>query len=171
METIEYRTRDKSDWGSGEWQDEPDKKQWLDAATGLPCLIVRNDGGALCGYVGVPIGHPLYEKDYNDADVEVHGGLTFANHCSPNADESKHICHKTDGDDHVWWLGFDCAHCYDLSPAYEKWNRENGFSASDRSYRNFSYVTREVTSLAAQLKDYTSRDTNNAQNMKEEGKI
>jgi hypothetical protein len=38
MDTIEYRTIDKSQWGPGPWQDEPDKKQWQDEATGLPCL-------------------------------------------------------------------------------------------------------------------------------------
>ena len=30
MQTIEYKTLDKSKWGDGPWQDEPDKKQWLD---------------------------------------------------------------------------------------------------------------------------------------------
>ena len=57
METIEYRTMDKSVWGPGPWQNEPDKRQWQDEATGLPCLIVRNSMGALCGYVGVSEGH------------------------------------------------------------------------------------------------------------------
>ena len=46
METIDYRTVDKTTWGAGPWQDEPDKKQWRDE-TGFPCLIVRNNGGAL----------------------------------------------------------------------------------------------------------------------------
>ncbi len=41
MEKIEYRTVDKTGWGEGPWQSEPDKRQWQDEATGLPCLIVR----------------------------------------------------------------------------------------------------------------------------------
>lgn len=105
MEAIEYRTVDKSEWGPGEWQDEPDKVQWKDEATGLPCLIVRNWSGALCGYAGVSEGHPLFAKDYSatlphecdgscsaeydyhryDASpagmVSVHGGLTFSGFC------------------------------------------------------------------------------------------
>src|SRR5262245_60166508 len=113
METTEYRTFDKSQWGDGPWHDEPDKKQWLDRETGYPCLIVRNRMGALCGDVGVPEGHPYHEKDYVKPDVDVRGGLTFADHCAPGADASQDICHKTDGDDHVWWLGFDCEHGYD----------------------------------------------------------
>lgn len=64
MRTIAYVTVDKSGWGDGPWQLEPDKKQWEDEVTGLPCLIVRNTQvtGSLCGYVGVPQGHPLYGK-------------------------------------------------------------------------------------------------------------
>lgn len=64
MNTIEYTTIDKSTWGPGPWQDEPDKIQYVDEATGLPCLIVRNgkEIGALCGYVGVLPGHPLHGK-------------------------------------------------------------------------------------------------------------
>jgi hypothetical protein len=69
MKTEEWRTVDKSTWGEGEWQREPDKKQWQDAETGLPCLIVRNNGGALCGYVGVPPGHPWHGKDYSDCTL------------------------------------------------------------------------------------------------------
>jgi hypothetical protein len=42
METIEYRTQDKTQWGNGDWQNEPDKKQWQDTETGYPCLIVCN---------------------------------------------------------------------------------------------------------------------------------
>lgn len=53
-----YDVYDKSGWGDGPWQKEPDKAQWLDEATRLPCLAVRNNvSGTLCGYVGVPPGH------------------------------------------------------------------------------------------------------------------
>ena len=88
VETIEYRgVVDKSTWGDGPWQAEPDKKQWSDPATGLPCLIVRGPVGALCGYVGVSPDHPLYGKGHDDLDVEVHGGLTFARGCEPEPTE------------------------------------------------------------------------------------
>ena len=65
METIEYRTFDKTTWGDGPWQSEPDKRQWTDQATGLPCLIARSMLGCLCGYVGISPGHPLHGVDYN----------------------------------------------------------------------------------------------------------
>lgn len=82
MKTQEWKTVDKSTWGNGPWQDEPDKRQWKDEATGLPCLIVRGPSGALCGYVGVAEGHSHFGKDYDNAPVEVHGGLTFASKCA-----------------------------------------------------------------------------------------
>lgn len=88
MQTIEYRTIDKSSWPRGEWDNEPDKVQWQDAETGLPCLVVRGPHGAWCGYVGVAKGHPYYEQDYDKVhdvnhDLSVHGGLTFASKCHP----------------------------------------------------------------------------------------
>lgn len=89
MKTVEYRTVDKSGWATGPWRDEPDKKQWLDGATGLPCLIVRSPIGSLCGYVGLPAGHDLHGKDYDSVDVDVHGGLTFAGRCHHAPDQEQ----------------------------------------------------------------------------------
>ncbi len=54
----------KTKWGEGPWQAEPDKVEWRHL--GLPCLIVRNGSGALCGYVGVPPTHPLHGVGYNE---------------------------------------------------------------------------------------------------------
>jgi hypothetical protein len=153
METIEYKTQDKSQWGIGDWQQEPDKKQWKDEATGYPCLIVRSRIGASCGYVGVPIGHPYFGLDYDKPEIEVHGGLTFADTCQVGNDESRSICHKVDSEDHVWWFGFNCAHGWDLAPgmnAYPQIGALKGFCRQDGAYRNLEYVACEVESLARQ---------------------
>lgn len=188
MKTLEWNSIDKSSWLDGPWQSEPDKRQWRDEATGLPCLIVRSpSGGNLCGYVGISKGHPLYEKSYSDRipvpsrddvkigpnfspialllessreddgccaiDVllDVHGGITFGAHCHAHPEgEGRGVCHVVEAgeDDHVWWLGFDCAHAWDVSPAYD-------FSRGpDSSYRDFAYVESEVTKLAQQLAEY-----------------
>lgn len=189
MKTIEYRTIDKSSWPRGPWDAEPDKRQWQDEATGLPCLIVRVDhSGHLCGYVGVPPKHPLYEVSYSEPSdklraalerrlnspmgdhpafrvlisalagrelepcaesvFEVHGGITFSDHCHDTKDECRGICHKPDDGetDSVWWFGFDCAHCDDRSPASSSaLLRERG------AYRDFAYVAEECRKLAEQL--------------------
>jgi hypothetical protein len=149
METKEYTTIDKSTWDRGDWDGEPDKVQWQDEATGLPCLAVRHGHyGHWCGYVGVADGHPAYEKHYDSVDLSrgVHGGLTFSEACQPNDSEDRGICHiPADSEpDHVWWLGFDCAHYGDLSPSGRDYHR-------DGSYRTLKYVKSECRSLAAQL--------------------
>ncbi len=88
MQTIEYRdVQDKSKWKRGPWDSEPDKVQWLDETTGLPCLIVRGPVGALCGYVGVDGGHFYYGKSCDDVDASVHGGLTFAHSCAQHSEQ------------------------------------------------------------------------------------
>lgn len=40
--------------------------------------VWRHPTGHLCGYLGVPKGHPWYELHYDDIQADVHGGLTFA---------------------------------------------------------------------------------------------
>lgn len=158
METKEYTAVDKSTWADGPWQHEVDKKQWMDEATGYPCLIVRGHSGALCGYVGVPEGHQDYEKKYDDVPAEVHGGLTFASHCQ-DGPEDHSICHiPAPGEpDNVWWLGFDCAHLGDISPAFDRMRRniglpDHGPLSYDETYKDMDYVEAEVRSLAQQLK-------------------
>lgn len=153
MQDRDWTFVDKAEWGPGPWQSEPDKRQWTDPDTGLPCLLVRGPGGHLCGYVGVPADHPWYEKDYDAVDVEVHGGLTFADHCSPGEPEHG-ICHIVEPgeDDRPWWLGFGCAHLGDLSP---KWARPHERDHSDQRdrYRSAQYVANECASLARQVRE------------------
>ncbi len=168
METKVYHTIDKSSWGDGPWLQEPDKMQWRDQETGLPCLIVRSHGitGSLCGYVGVFKNHPYYGRGYDDfyedgLDIDVHGGLTFAGMCAHSEDESDGICHVPGpGEpDDVFWFGFDCSHAFDYNPKMKAWEgtipafRElnERYKEVEEVYRNWSYVTEQVTNLASQL--------------------
>jgi hypothetical protein len=94
--------------------------------------------GHRCGYVTVPEGHPCAGKDYNELDVDVHGGLTYA------FDNQ---------------FGFDCAHFYDAKDhalmsdeyrkIYEKWPRldEGG------TIKTLEFCVAECEKLAAQLKE------------------
>lgn len=163
---------DKSRWGEGPWHKEPDKAYWVDPKTGLDCLIVRTALGHLCGYVGVPPKHPFHGKHYDKCDVDVHGGLTYADECQKD-DKEHGICHVSEPgrEDNIWWLGFDCAHLGDISPGGRSALRDLGNMAGaivgmdkassswleDRergeTYKTFKWVKQEVTNLAKQVKD------------------
>jgi hypothetical protein len=172
MRTLEWRTIDKSTWGPGEWQDEPDKRQWQDEATGLPCLAVRHKrSGHWCGYVGVSDSHPWHGVPYNgctqqppcgepycdhEPSVEVHGGLTYSDRCQATDDESVHICHLPEPGEpaDVWWFGFDCHHAWDAAPGYAARYRDDpllGARDPSESYRTLEYVTGQCVALARQL--------------------
>ena len=156
METKEYTFVNRAGWPSGEWDGEPDKVQWQDGETGLPCMARRNShSGNWCGYVGVSEGHQYFGKDNDIPNVDVHGGLTFSDACHDSGDEHG-ICHvpSTGEPDHVWWFGFDCAHCWDSSPRDLMHANERGYPftiMSDEEYRTLSYVKNQCASLAKQL--------------------
>ncbi len=154
MEHKTWTTMDKAAWGPGPWQDEPDKEQWADEETGYACLIKRNHSGALCGYVGVPEGHPWHGKGYDEIEPDVHGGLTYAALCQEGP-EGQTICHvPAPGEpEPLWWLGFDCAHAWDLSPGMEARERECGMPPiriPGSSYKPVGYVKEECARLAQQ---------------------
>lgn len=148
-----YTTIDKSKWNEGPWMREPDKIQWIDKETDLDCLIVRNRMGALCGYVGVGPDHPFHSRSYDDLlDLDVHGGLTFSGSCDEDKPESEGICHvpMPGRSAAIWWLGFDCAHGYDLVPTMQLFGCS---STPGDVYRNVEYVRNECANLAKQLVD------------------
>ncbi len=157
MEPVESSHVDKSTWPRGAWDNEPDRIEWRSGA--LACLIVRSAStGALCGYVGVPPGHAWHGKKYSDDalwNVDIHGGLTYADPCV----EGGHICHvpQPGEPDEVWWLGFDCGHSWDISPAF---GRLPGFSVEPssfgESYKGVAYVRAQVERLAEQAREAQS---------------
>lgn len=72
------------------------EKEWT--AYGLQCVVSQpRQYQNRCGYVRLPIGHRYWGKGYDELDVSVHGGLTFAERA----------------EDGAWWIGFDCAHYND----------------------------------------------------------
>lgn len=60
MQTWVNPDLDRSTWGNGPWDGEPDKMYWVDEETQLPCLMVRAnpETGNWCGYVAVEPDHP-----------------------------------------------------------------------------------------------------------------
>lgn len=117
---------------------------------GFPCIIRRVEKlGNWCGYVGVGKDHPFFKMDYNNkalADINVHGGLTYARPCMD--DENLGVCHPNDGDDERFWFGFDCAHFQDLIPIRTFLDLEPD---SSRIYRSANFVVDECKDLAEQF--------------------
>ena len=135
----------------GPWIEEPDRVEWR--YRGFPCLMVRNRLGVWCGYVAVLRGHPWYDKE--DCPAEAHGGITYGDRCQGK------ICHSPQPgeSDDVWWIGFDCAHAWDVIPellkysshGHRRWPPED----SDTTYKDLAWVTAEVERLADQAMEAT----------------
>ena len=121
---------------------------------GFICLIIRRGDNSLdrnknyeeisqgklfhlCGYVGIPEGHILFNvNDLGDLPIECHGGITFCGfHCNINLPQN------------IRWLGFDCAHVHDL---VMRGFIKNGAFSGD-TYRDLEYVYNEVKSIVDQI--------------------
>ena len=135
---------DKSAWGDGPWQSEPDRVEFEHAD--FVCVMKRHEHlGHWCGYVGVAPGHPWHGKSYDDVvGIDVHGNCTYGETCDGN--QERGVCHvpKPGTPDHLWWIGFDFAHGYDLSPGAK--HRALGGGA----YRDRAYVEAECRKAAEQ---------------------
>lgn len=111
---------------------------------GFEWMVIHNGGGYRCGYMRIPAGHPWHGKGYDDLNVEVHGGLTFAEPDVP--------C-DAPGPDTDWWLGFDCAHAFDAPDPELPTNENDCFKWVPRLgdvVRTQDYVEAECKSLCQQ---------------------
>lgn len=133
---------DRSGWGAGGWDDEPDSVMWLaEAPPHYRCQAFRSPWlGHWCGYVGVPPGHPLHGvADYSDPrvrELDVHGGVT----------------HSYGREGYLWAIGFHCANVRDVQPGFEARLASLRLTRSVSScYKPLAFVRAEVESLARQL--------------------
>jgi hypothetical protein len=140
-------------FGEGPWLDEPDRVEWR-IVGGFVGLLYRSELGAWCGYLGVPPDHPWYGCSQTALDdvLDAHGGITHAGECDG------HICHVPDPGEpeHLWWVGFDCAHAFDLVPgivrALPPRLRKNRTAFHGWQYRTERYARDEVEQLAVQAR-------------------
>lgn len=158
-----FRVPERRPTGDGPWKHEPEKIGWRDATTDLPCIILRHPNGTLCGYVGVPISHPLFGFEASAIDagigINVHGGLNYASECQARVPEAVSICHVPasmprhaqarydSSHEAVWWFGFSTDHPGDFVPTRPVQSGVAGLEV----YRDQHFVYREVVRLAGQL--------------------
>lgn len=79
------------------------------------------EGGYANGYVAIPPGHPCYKMSYDDINVGVHGGLTFANLADEVIAAGWNPEIVTDDYKGYWIVGFDTRHSEDNR---ERWPKE-----------------------------------------------
>lgn len=64
-------------------------------------FYILNLGTHPTAYIEIPRGSKLFRKDYNDIDISIHGGLTYADD------------HLQDIKKDTWFIGWDYAHLGD----------------------------------------------------------
>lgn len=113
----------------------------------LVCVVIASEMGHRCGYVGIPITHPLAGTNHDNLyDIDVHGGLTYSawggSYPIPAVN--------------TWWFGYDCAHYNDsrdrsiISEKYEEL-LELDFGGI---VRDLDFCIDECERLAEQLKNW-----------------
>lgn len=124
-----------------EWMAEPNEK-FLPAKDGIEALIMRSTWyGGLCGYIGVPEGHPAYENRSVWEEVDdVHGGWT-------RFDADNFLTRTKKG---LYWVGFDCNHSGDYKPY------RDDEAGDPESYRNMEFVTAELERVRDRLLEMTA---------------
>lgn len=136
----------KESWGDGPWQTEPDFE--LFEYRDHKCMVRRGSFGALNGYVEVKPDHAFYKQDYDDIDVDVHMGITYAGNILDCLD--------------IFFIGFDCAHCYDYAPVLAVTHKNicipNSRECSlpmhkEENYKTIDFVIAECKSVVDQLID------------------
>jgi hypothetical protein len=79
--------------------------------------------------------------------LSAHGGITYTDRCQAGG-KICHVAQPGESED-VWWIGFDCAHSGDVTPAYD--GVLFRFPGDRAVYRTVEYVKREVAKLAEEL--------------------
>ena len=75
-----------------------------------------SSAGYANGYVAIPKEHPLYGVSYNNVDIDIHGGLTYAEYSEfTNKNFDKYKVELLDGElpNGYWVFGFDTMHYMD----------------------------------------------------------
>lgn len=139
-------------WPNGEWDNEPNLLHYIHSKTGHIILIKRNlMVGSLCGYVGVKetsLSYSIHDFLNKEKDeFKVHGSVTFFGYCQ----EFHEIIGVAYNEKKIVWLGFDCAHLYDIVPSLLLLKQDY---INDCTYKNLSFVINQCAKLSHQLYKY-----------------
>jgi hypothetical protein len=129
-------------WGSGEWDNEPDLIEWIDDYSGYECRVRRNKhAGFLCGTVVVPETnrfHGMNYHDLKDAEFNVHQGISISGFDRNGK----------------YRIGFRCNLGFDIVP-----HKKMLLYVDDGdTYKNISYVKEQTERLAKQIYEMQYRN-------------
>lgn len=121
---------------------------------GFKCVIVGQNWGHRCGYIEIPSNHKYYGVGYDEIDIDIHGGWTYANVSSTYPIESP---------TNTYWIGFDCNHYCDAKDIElvksfgdtrtTKYILENNHTYEDAIVRTMKYVENELRNAVKKLKE------------------
>lgn len=122
--------------GNEPWLSEP--LEHLFESHGFVCFAKRHTVmGTWCGYIYLPPTHPDFGAHYDDAVVDVHGGLTYS---------------EKQGD--AWCFGFDCSHYMDIRPSSKVYYDELDIDPfAGATWKSLDYIVNELENLAKQFKE------------------
>jgi hypothetical protein len=125
---------------------------------GFRCIITGSYMGHRCGYIAIPKDHELYETDYDEIELDVHGGLTYADYSNNG--------YPVKTEEQVWWIGFDCGHYCDakdleLIKSFGEDNKEikvvldiESKYPTHGTVRTVEYVEKELVEAVEQIIKY-----------------
>ena len=159
------------------------ERDWTTGA-GLRAVVAMMEIGHRCGYVGVPVGHPLHGVGY-DSDTpalapidletaEIGKRSLLGVLCAKDKLRSPEMAFDVHGgltyagngegkypvESDLWWFGYDCGHAGD-APAPGSTMYRYGYRDSSEVHRSLNYCERECESLAKQIvaaTHHTARD-------------
>lgn len=105
---------------------------------------ILNLGTHPTAYIRIPESHKYYDKDYDEINIDVHGGLTYA-HDYLYIDDIT----KLEG----WFIGWDYAHSYDYVGWYEDEYYQKHDLHKDRKKWTTQEIKEEVASVCYQLSE------------------
>lgn len=113
----------------------PENGRYTSFYRGLRFAIVRQPTGHLCGYVKIPRGLTIDKEE-----IKAHGGITFEGSIG-------YLIGNTGSGN---WIGFDCAHAYDLIPKSHPFSRYE-------TYRDSLYVEMQCRKIINQIAAISER--------------
>ena len=122
-------------------------------------VVIFQPMGYRCGYVLVPHYHDVYEKRYEDINVQCHGGLTYSSHILMGTQYPS------------WWIGFDCAYAGDIvdrdslihyyGEEQNSYNHMMNYVANDNTQfgtvKTLDFCITECKNIIDQLENYVEK--------------